>query len=523
MAKRKLSMRNIKEILRLKFDKNLSNREIAKSLDISHTAVNDYVLRAKQAGLSWPVGEQWDDTAIEKLLFPPEEKVQADQKGMPSMEYLHNELKKKGVTLQLLWYEYKQANPDGYQYSWFSNLYRRWVKTLDVTLRQQYRAGEKLFVDYAGQTMPIHDPKTGHIAQAQIFIACLGASNYTYAEASLTQNLHDWIKAHVNAFEFFGGVPEILVPDNLKAGVTSPCRYEPEINPTYQELAEHYGVAVIPSRIRSPKDKAKVESAVLLAERWILAALRNHTFFSLAELNNAIAEKLTELNNRKFQKLDTTRRQLFETLEKLALKPLPEQRYEYAQWKKATVNIDYHIEIDRHYYSVPYQLVKKKVDVRLSARTIEVLFKNKRIASHGRSYRKGAFTTLSEHMPEPHQKYLEWTPSRIMKWAGETGPNTKKLVTEILTTREHPQQGYRSCLGVMRLGRRYSPQRLEAACARAIFIRAYSYKSVESILKNGLDQQPVTDNHPQTKANPVMHANIRGKHYYYQQQEEDYA
>jgi len=281
------------------------------------------------------------------------------------MDYIHRERKKKGVTLQLLWYEYKQANPDGYQYSQFCALYRQWVQKLDVCLRQEYRAGEKLFVDYAGQTIPINDPLTGEIREAQLFVATLGASNYTFAEASFSQDLPSWIKAHVHAFEFFGGVPQILVPDNLKAGVTNPCRYEPDINPTYQDLAQHYGTVVIPARTRKPRDKAKAESAVLVAERWILAALRNHSFFSLQELNKAISEKLRDLNNRTFQKLDTTRRALFETLDKPALKPLPERSYEYAEWKKARVNIDYHIEIDHHYYSVPYQLVKEQVDVRL--------------------------------------------------------------------------------------------------------------------------------------------------------------
>jgi len=334
MAKRRLSMKNIKEVLRLKFDKNLSNREIAKSCSTAHSTIGEYIFKAQKAGLSWPLPCDLDDSAIENLLFQPPQKPNGSQRKIPSMDYLYHELKRKSVTLQLLWYEYKQTNPDGYQYSWFCDLYRKWVNKLDVTLRQEHRAGEKLFVDYAGQTVPITDPKSGQITQAQIFVATLGASNYTYAEASLSQNLYDWIKAHINALEFFGGVPEIIVPDNLKTGVTNPCRYEPGINPTYQELAEYYATTVIPARSRRPQDKAKVESAALIAERWILAALRNHTFFSLSELNKAIFEKLSELNNRKFQKLNTTRRGLFETLDKPALKPLPEGRYEYAQWKK---------------------------------------------------------------------------------------------------------------------------------------------------------------------------------------------
>jgi len=523
MAKRRLSMRNTREILRLKFEKHLSNREIATSCGISHTAVNEYVRRAGEAGLTWPLPEDLDDTALEQLLSTGEEKPPPARRSLPPMEHLYHELKRKGVTLHLLWDEYKQKCPEGYQYSFFCEHYRRWLRTQEVSLRQHHRAGEKLFVDYAGQTIPIHDPSTGTITQAQIFIACLGASSYTYAEATLSQSLPDWIQAHVNTFEFLGGVPEILVPDNLKAGVKSPCRYEPDLNPTYQELAEHYGCVVIPTRIRKPKDKAKAEAAVMVVERWILAALRNHTFFSLGELNQTIREKLAPLNNRPFQKLATTRRGLFETIDKPALKPLPSCRYEYAQWKKATVNIDYHIEIDHHYYSVPYQLVRKQVEVRLATHTVEVLFKHRRIASHQRSYKRGGFTTLPEHMPEAHRRYLEWTPSRIIKWAGEIGPYTQTLVTEILNSRPHPQQGYRASLGIIRLSKRYSNPRLEAACARAVAIRAFSYKSVESMLKKGLDQQPL----PVISHSPplplMLHENIRGNNYYHTQEEEDHA
>lgn len=506
-------MRKIKEVLRLKWKHGCSNRQVARSCNISRSTVRDYVRRAETAGLSWPIDPELDDASVEGLLFPVQATAPPSHRQMPPMEYLFRELKKKGVTLQLLWYEYKQENPDGYQYSQFCHLYRQWVKKLDVTLRQQHRAGEKLFLDYAGQSVPIIDRATGEIHEAQVFIAALGASNYTFAEATLAQDLPSWIRSHVHAFEFFGGVAHILVPDNLKAGVTNPCRYEPDINPTYQELAEHYGTTVIPARPGKPRDKAKVESAVLVAERWILAALRNHTFFSLAELNKAIREKLTELNNRRFQKLNSTRKKLYETIDKPALKPLPAHRYEYAQWKKARVNIDYHVQVDRHYYSVPYQLVREQVDVRLTATTLEVLFKNRRVAAHKRSYVPGGFTTLKEHMPKSHQKYLQWTPSRIIKWAGKTGPNTEKLVTRILENRPHPEQGFRSALGIVRLGKHYTPERVEKASIRALGIGACSYKSVKSILKNGLDRQPLLFEHPQEAQSPSHH-NIRGKHYY---------
>ena len=513
MAARRLSMRKIREVLRLKWARGYSDRQIAKSCNMARSTVGDYLLRAHRAGLNWPLPPDLDDASLENLLFPLVGSTSPKRRPMPSMEYTHQELRRKGVTLQLLWYEYKENNPDGYQYSRFCDLYRDWGKKLDVCLRQSYRAGEKLFVDYAGQTIPIVDPTTGEIHDAQIFVAVLGATNYTFVEATESQSLPCWMASHIHAFEFFGGVPEIIVPDNTKTAITHPCRYEPDINPTYLELAQHYGTTVIPARSRKPKDKAKVEAGVLVAERWILAALRNHTFFSVAEVNQLISEKLDILNNRTFKKLNTTRKELFETLEKPALKPLAPRPYEFAQWKKATVNIDYHIEVDGHYYSVPYQLIKRQVDVRLTARTVEVLLKNSRVASHRRSYKKGAFTTLMEHRPKSHQKYLQWTPSRIIHWAGENGPHTKQLVTKILESRPHPEQGFRSCLGIMRLGKRYSPKRLESACQRAMKIQALSYKSVASILKSGLDRQALPCDERQTEKT-LIHPNIRGHNYY---------
>ena len=507
-------MRKIKEVLRLKWQYGRSSQQIATSCNIARSTVREYLLRTEQAGLSWPLDPSRDDASLENLLFPLKPAIPVSQRQMAPMEHLFKELKRKGVTLQLLWYEYKQANPEGYQYSQFCNLYRQWERKLDVTLRQHHRAGKNLFIDYAGQTAPVIDPATGQITEAQIFIATLGASNYTFAEASPAQDLPSWIQSHVHAFEFFGGVPEILVPDNLKAGVSKPSRYEPDINPTYQDLAEHYGTAVIPTRPGRPRDKAKVESAVLVAERWILAALRNHTFFSLQELNQAIAKELEKLNNRTFQKLDTTRKALFESLDKPALKPLPSRPYEYAEWKKARVNIDYHVEIDRRFYSVPYQLARQQVDVRLTATTVEVLFKNKRVASHRRNPRPGAFTTLDQHMPEAHRRYLQWTPSRIINWAAKNGPNTQSLVSRIIDSRPHPEQGFRSCLGIIRLATRYSPERLEKACLRALHIRALSYRSVESILKNQLDQQPLPFDETERSSSGSTHRNVRGKNYY---------
>ncbi len=515
MANRRLSMRKIKEVLRLKWEKGFSARQIAQSCDIARSTVKDYLDRAQLQGLTWPVPDDLDDAAVEHMLFPPVINKEADKREMPPLDYIQRELRRKGVTLQLLWYEYKSANPDGYQYSQFCRRYHQWRGKLDVCLRQTYRAGEKLFVDYAGQTIPITDAVTGKTREAHLFVATLGASNYTFAWASFSQDLPSWISAHVRALDFFGAVPEMIIPDNLKSGVTKPCYYEPDINQTYLGMTLHYGTVIIPARVAKPRDKAKVETAVKIAEMWILAALRNHTFFSLEELNKAVAEKLIEFNNRTFKKMDGTRRSLFESIDKPALKPLPLQAYEYAEWKKATVNIDYHVTVDDHHYSVPYQLAKEHVDVCLTAATVEILFKNKRVASHVRSYKRWGHTTVAEHMPKTHQKYLEWTPSRIIAWAGKNGPRTGDLVSRIIESRHHPEQAFRSCLGVMRQAQLYSPERLEAACTRALSLNACSYKHVKSILEKGLDKQPLLP--ALDSVIPVLHYNIRGKEYYKQQ------
>jgi transposase len=507
-------MRKVHEVLRLYHEKNLSTREIAQSLGIGRSTVHDYLDRAQMAGFGWPLPPELDETSLEHRLFPTKVPIPSEKRPMPPMEYLNQELKKKGVTLQLLWHEYKENHPEGYQYSQFCRLYHQWAGKLDPCLRQEYRVGEKLFVDYAGQTMPIVDSVTGVITEAQIFVATLGASNYTFAKASLSQELPSWIECHIHAFEFFGGVAEILVPDNLRSAVTRSCRYEPDLNATYREMAEHYGTVIIPARVGKPRDKAKGESAVLQVERWGLAPLRHRTFFSLTELNQALRVQLEILNHRPFEKLPTSRKNLFETLEKPALKPLPSHRFVFAEWKSAKVNIDYHIEVDRHYYSVPYQLIHQKVEVRFTETTVEIFFKGRRVASHLRSYHPGKPTTISEHMPKSHQKYLEWTPSRLIRWAGQIGPQTRELVARILESKPHPEQGYRSCLGLLRLSKRYPIERLEAACTRALFIKAYSYKHVESILKKGLDRQPLGTSFPQRSLPLLEHANLRGPQYY---------
>jgi transposase len=512
VAAERLSMRKIEEVLRLKWEQGLTNRTIAKSLSIARSTVGEYLRRAKNGGLGWPLPADLDEAELERRLFPPAPVVPAGSRLLPDWTAIHGELKRKGVTLFLLWEEYKQANPEGYQYSWFCKQYGSWAEKLDLVMRQQHRAGEKLFVDYAGQTVPVVDPATGEIRDAQIFIAVLGASNYTYAEATWSQSLADWIGSHVRAFAFLGGVPELVVPDNLKSGVAKACFYEPDLNPTYQDMASHYGCAVIPTRVRAPRDKAKVEVGVQVVERWILARLRKMTFFSLAELNTEIGKLLTFVNERSFKKLPGCRRSLFESLDKPALKPLSETPYVFAEWKKARVHIDYHVEIDGHYYSVPYQLVKHELDVRITRTTIEAFHKSRRVASHVRSFQRGGYTTLKEHMPTAHRFYADWSPERLVRWADKTGTATAKLVGAILSSRVHPQQGFRSCLGIMRLGKHYGAERLEAACARALIIGGLTCKSVKAILTHGLDQRPLPQAPIETKA--LHHENIRGAHYY---------
>jgi len=510
MANKRLSMRKIREVLRLCLGSGLSARQAAQSCDVARGTVKNILDRAERAGLTWPLPEDLDDAAIENRLFPSTVPLAVERRDMPSFEYLRKELAKKHVTLQLLWHEYREKNPEGYQYSQFCLRYRAWLKTLDIALRQDYKAGEKLFVDYAGDTIPIHDP-AGKVVPAYLFVATLGASNYTYVEAVLSRELPSWISSHIPTCEFMGCTPDIVVIDNVKTGVAHPCRYEPDLNPTYQDAMTHYDTTVIPARVKRTRDKAKVEASVLIAERWIIAALRNYTFFSLEELNRVIREKLEDFNARPLQKLRMSRRELFETIDQPAMKPLPERRYEYAEWEKHKANIDYHVEVDHHYYSVPYQLKGHDLDVRITGTTVEILFKGQRIASHARSYLPGRHTTLSSHMPESHKRYLEWTPSRIISWAEKSGPSTGEMVKEIMERRPHPEQGFRSCLGIIRLGRRYGQERLETACTRALFMKVYSYKSVESILKNNLDGAELPS---ERRSVPVAHENIRGNAYY---------
>jgi transposase len=517
MARRELSMRKIREILRLKHEGEHSNRTIARSLNISRSSVSECLKRFTKQNLTWPLPEELDDEQLEQKIYPPVNRVKPIDKGEVDWAKIHQELKRKHVTLALLWQEYKRDYPNGISYSMFCLSHREFGKKLDVWMRQSHKAGEKLFVDYAGDTVPVlWDSRTGETRAAQIFIAVLGASNYFYVEATWTQNLADWIGAHVRAFEFLGGVPELIVPDNLRSGIHKAHRYEPDLNPSYQDMASYYGVAILPARVATPKDKAKVEQAVLHVERQILARLRNQTFLSLHQLNQALKELRDELNQRPFQKLPGSRKTQFDELERPLLKSLPVSRYVFAEWKKVRAGADYHIELEQHYYSVPYTFSKKSLDARFSQNTVEIFYKGKCIALHRRSYARYQHTTLHEHMPKSHQAYAEWTPQRIVQWAEKMGTCTAQLVEKIIAAKAHPQQGFRACLGILRLAKTFGQERLEAACHRAMVIGATSYKSVESILKNGLDQKPLPQQHAGSSSSPTQqpHENIRGKNYF---------
>ena len=512
MPRKRLSMRKIKEVLRLLWDQDRSAREVAASCGLARSTVREYERRALDAGLSWPLPEV-DDGTLENRLFPPAPLVAGRLRPEPDYDLVDRELRRKGVTRQLLWQEYKAANPEGFAYSKFCDRLRDWRAAQGLSMRQTHLAGEKAFVDYAGQTVPVVDPRTGEVRDAQVFVGALAASQYAYVEASWSQGLEDWVMSHVRMLSFFGGCPQVLVPDNLKAGVRSPHLYEPEINPTYLEFARHYDLAVIPARSRKPKDKAVVESAVQVVERWILARLRNRSFFSLAELNDAIGPLLREFNGRSFQKRPGSRRSLFVELDRPALRPLPRDRYVYALWKKVRPHVDYHVTLDGHHYSVPHQLAKKSLDARLTAATVEIFHKSTRIASHHRSPRKGGHSTVREHMPPAHQEQAGTTRESLLAWADRMGPSTASFVEGVIAARAHPQQAYRSCLGVLRLGKKYGEDRLDAACRRAVMLGSFSFKSVDAILKNNLDQQPLDTPEP-TLLPKTPHVNVRGGSYY---------
>jgi transposase len=511
MAQSRLPMRKIRDVLRLSAA-GLSKRQIAASLGIGPTAAGACLHRAQRAGIGWPLPDDLDDDALERRLYPPVATPAADWRTLPDWPTVHRELRRKGVTLQLVWEEYRAVHPDGYGRSWFCELYRAWEGRLSPTMRQVHVAGEKLFVDYAGTTIDIFDAATGAVHACQLFVAALGASSMTYAEATFTQTLPDWIGSHTRAFAFFGGVPGMVVSDNLKSGITKACFYEPAVNRAYAEMATHYDTAIVPARPMKPRDKAKVEVAVQVATRWIIAKLRNARFFSLAELNEGIRDCMTALNDRVSRHLGSSRRALFEAVEQSALKSLPAETYVYAEWKECKAGLDYHVEVEKHYYSVPHALLRETLWARITARAIELFHRGTRVAVHVRSSSNRKHTTVREHMPASHQRYADWTPERIQRQATEIGPKTAALVELILREKTHPEQGFRATIGIIRHARSFGPERLEAACDRALEIGARSYTSVTSILKNNLDRRRPA---PATDGPAIVHSNIRGPRYFH--------
>lgn len=512
MAAERLPMRKLREIIRLRLQAGQSGRAIARSCVMSPSTVTEYLGRIAAAKLTWPLpAELDDDDALERLLFPYEGKP-ISNRPEPDWVWVHRELQRRHVTKMLLWQEYKEVHSDGLQYSQFCERYLRWAKPLTATMRQAHRIGEKTFIDFSGDGLELVDPKTGEIQKAVLFVAVLGASNLTYVEPVLHQDLPTWVGCHVRAFEFFGGVSEILVPDNPKVGVRRADRYDPELNPTYADLARHYEVAVIPARPRRPRDKAKVEAAVLIAERWILAVLRNRTFYGMEEMRAAVAELMKKLNDRPMRRLKKSRREVFEEMERGALKPLPSRPYELSQWSRPKVAPDYHVQYDDHFYSVPYGLIGQQLDLRATETIVEIFRHGRRIESYARSYEKWKYTTRKEHMPKAHRDHAEWTPERLGAWGRKIGPSTAALLEAIMASKVHPQQGFKRCLGILRLAKHYPPERLEKACARALRFRTLTYKSVAAILQNKLDQQPLDDGEEQRTL--PLHENIRGSRYY---------
>jgi transposase len=512
MPGERVSMRKIREVLRLRFAQGLSQRAIGASLGLSAGAVNSYLGRARMVGLDWPLADEFSDAELETLLYPAPPDVTSERRPVPDWALVHRELRRPNMTLALLWEEYRGGSGglDGFGYSWFCDLYREWAKRLKPTLRQVHTAGERVFVDFSGRTMEVIDGSTGEIRRAEIFVGVLGASSYTFAEAAWTQSLPDWITLHVNMLAFLGGVPRQIVSDNLRAGITRACFYEPLVNRTYADMASHYGTAVIPARPYKPRDKAKVEVGVQVVQRWILARLRNQRFFSLAELNQAIRDLTDQLNDRTMRGWGTTRRALYEQLDHPALGPLPPTPYEYADWKLCRVNLDYHVEIEKHFYSVPFRLLREQVDARVTAKAVEIFHRGKLVAAHARSQRPYRPTTVAEHMPSSHRRYRDWTHERIQREATAIGDDTAALIEIILRSRPHPEQGFRSCIGILGLAKRYDAERLDAACARALFLGTRSYSSVAAILKNAQERKQANPEQPS-----LFHENIRGSGYYH--------
>ena len=512
MATERLTMRALREILRQKLQLSRSHRAAARAAGVGTATVASAATRARVLGLDWDAVEKLDDEELETRMYGPRGGKRGGRPE-PDLPHLHVELRRTGVTLQLLHLEYLEQHPDGYRYTAFCERYGQWLQKQRLSMRQTHIAGDKSFVDYSGKKPHIVDAATGECIEVELFVAVLGASSYTFAESSYTQQLPDWIASNSRALAFFGGVPNAVVPDQLKSAVTVACKYDPGVQRTFDEWARHHMTTILPARPRKPRDKAKVEVAVQVAQRWILARLRNQTFFSLAELNARIAELLIELNNRPMRTYNASRRELFERLDRAALRPLPSESFDYAEWKRVQLNIDYHAEFEGHYYSAPHDLRGEELWLRATASAIEIYRLGRQVAVHPRSRVVGRHTTIAAHMPAAHRMHAEWTPELILGWASTVGDNTRRFAEKLLTERSHPEHGYRSCLGVFRLSKKYGAERVEAACGRALEVGARSYRHVASILQHGLDRAPALDVEPRAPA--VTHENVRGREYYH--------
>jgi transposase len=517
----RLTMRKIREVLRLKLECGCSHRQIASSCQLGLGTVSDYAARARKSGLSWADVQTLSDAELEARMFRQRQYAAAAARAPIECEWVHQELRRTGVTLQLLWTEYTeaaQARGDGlepYQYSQFCEHYHRWRSRLDLVMRQTHRAGEKAFIDYSGKKPKIVDGDTGEVVDVELFVMVLGASNYTFAEATLTQKSRDFISSIVRGLEYFGGVPQVLVPDQLRSAVSGPDRYDPDINATLLELAQHYDTAIIPARPRKPRDKAKVEAGVLVAQRWILARLRHRQFFSLDELNIAISELLEDLNRRAFKKLAGCRESAFEGIDRPKLKALPAERFEAAELCWPRVNIDYHVVFEDRFYSVPHALRGERVEVRATSSTVAITFGGERVALHRRSYGpKGTAVTCEAHRPISHRDYGKWPPERLVGWASKLGPNVERVAAMTLAQYPRPEMGYRVVLGIIRAGEKHGAARFDAACARALDVCGSTpprRKYIEALLRSGLERMPAR----QEKLRPLGdHENIRGGDYY---------
>lgn len=507
-------MRKIKEVLRLHFERGLGQRVIARAANVSQSTVHTYIGRALGAELKWPPPEDWDDDRLYAALFPPKPAVrQPGNRPHPDFISIRQQMESHAeLTLELLWEEYREQHPKGYSYSRFCKLYRKWKRGQDVVMRQQHRPGERMFLDWAGAVIPIQRA-AGGAGEAALFVSALGVSSYTFAAALPNKQMESFIKAQIDAFAFYGGCPALLVEDNTKTGVTKACRYDPDLNPTYQEFARHYGVGVLPTRVGKPRDNAKAESAVQVVQRWIVMRLRKRVFFSVQQANEAIRELLVPLNQRPFRKRPgECRASLFAAIDKPALRPLPESPFDLCAWSQARVNIDYHIVSDGNFYSVPYLLAGERVDVRLTPSTVEIFHEGKRVASHVRLRGGNQPSTQHEHRPKSHRAHLKWTPSRIVDWAAKTGPHTAQLVQSVLESNLHPESGYRCCLGLIRLAEKFGSGRMEAAAVRALTTGATRLKSVQSMLEKGLDSQPLGE--AAERAPSPAHENLRGSSYF---------